>query len=220
MTPGGENERREYSSIVSRGAPARSEMTGTEAEPCAPAAEVLRFWFGDAPGVARPEWFRKDDAFDAAIAGRFGALIDTALAGDLDGWADDPRSGLALVIVLDQFPRNVFRGTPRAFAGDARALAVAEGLVSRGEDSRLLAVERWFLYLPFEHSEALAVQKRSVELFARLRDDTGEAGPLEWAWRHYDVVVRFGRFPHRNAILGRESTPAEREFLAQPGSSF
>ncbi len=193
-------------------------------EPPAEAAGILGFWFGPSrgaePGEARDEWFRKDAAFDAEIARRFGSLIDRAIAGSLDRWAETPEGALALVLLLDQFTRNVHRGAPEAFAGDERALTVAQAAVANGLDRRLGAHGRWFLYLPFEHSELLAVQKRSVELFTRLRDETGLAGPLEWAWKHYDVIARFGRYPHRNALLGRTSTEAERAFLALPGSAF
>ena len=127
---------------------------------------------------------------------------------------------IALLIVLDQFPRNMFRGTPRAFAADARALALARDAVGRGFDEVLLPVQRWFVYLPFEHAEDLAMQRESLRLFERLATDAAGAGTLTYAMRHYAVIERFGRFPHRNAILGRASTPEELAFLAQPGSSF
>jgi len=189
------------------------------------AEEVLDFWFGrpDEPHhlQTRPEWFRKDDAFDATIRERFGALIDAALRGELAGWAAQPRSALAEVIVLDQFTRNTRRGTAGMFAGDARALTVAKALVASGADRTLPGVMRQFVYLPFEHSEALADQVESLRLFGQLgRDEPALAGLLEWAQKHYDIVARFGRFPHRNAALGRESTPEEVEFLKQPGSGF
>ena len=189
------------------------------------AEEVLDFWFGrpDEPHhlQTRPEWFRKDDAFDATIRERFGALIDAALRGELAGWAAQPRSALAEVIVLDQFTRNTRRGTAGMFAGDARALTVAKALVASGADRTLPGVMRQFVYLPFEHSEALADQVESLRLFGQLgRDEPALAGLLEWAQKHYDIVARFGHFPHRNAALGRESTPEEAEFLTQPGSGF
>ncbi len=193
-------------------------------ETAAGAAEVLEFWFGPArgiePGATREQWFRKDAALDAEIARRFGGLIDVAVEGGLDRWARTPAGTLALVLLLDQFTRNVHRGAAEAFAGDERALAVAEAALAGGLDRRLGAHGRWFLYMPFEHSESLAVQKRSIELFCRLRDETGLAEPLAWAWKHYDVIARFGRYPHRNALLGRTSTEAERAFLALPGSAF
>jgi uncharacterized protein (DUF924 family) len=122
--------------------------------------------------------------------------------------------------VLDQFPRNMFRGTPRAFAADARALELARDAVGRGFDQVFLPVQRWFTYLPFEHAEDLAMQRESLRLFERLAADAAGAGTFTYAMRHYAVIARFGRFPHRNAILGRESTPDELAFLAQPGSSF
>jgi uncharacterized protein (DUF924 family) len=187
------------------------------------APDVLRFWFGE-PGSAeslgsRSLWFTKSAATDALIAAQFGATVEDALLGRHDDWAATPRGALALVIVLDQFTRNVFRDTPRAFAGDARALAVATRLVDTARDLALAPMERWFVYMPFEHSERLVDQHESVRLFERLAADGLEA-PLDWARKHFDVVARFGRFPHRNAILGRDSTPEELEFLKQPGSSF
>jgi len=185
--------------------------------------EVLDFWFRPRTspdhGKARREWFRKDPAFDAEIRERFGAAVETALA---DGFADwtAPRAALARVLILDQFTRNSFRDEPRAFAGDALALATAEDAVARGADLLLSPVERWFMYLPFAHAENLVVQERSVALNKRLRDETGLADPLVWAEKHAAVIRLFGRYPHRNALLGRESTPEEIAFLATPGSRF
>lgn len=198
----------------------------------ASARAVLDFWFlpaGD-PGRNRyrAEWFRKDDAFDAAIRARFAADVEAALARRPHA-ADNPEELLAHILLLDQFTRNIFRNTPRAFAGDAQALALASDLVNSGCDTRLPPYPRWFAYLPFEHSESLADQERSVKLFTVLRDDVGSTGDeqdaafasaLDYAIRHRDVIARFGRFPHRNAILERTSTTAETEFLKQPGSSF
>ncbi len=188
------------------------------------AAEVLEFWFGspraDASVALDPRWFGKDAAFDAEIRSRFGTLIADACAGRLDGWSDAPETALACVIVLDQFTRNAGRDTPQAFAGDARALALARHIVASGWDLGYGAVQRWFCYLPFEHSESLADQDTSVRLFGLLRDDPVAGGAYEWAVRHRDVIQRFGRFPHRNAILGRASTADEAEFLTQPGSRF
>ncbi|MBS0319586.1 MAG: DUF924 domain-containing protein [Proteobacteria bacterium] len=183
------------------------------------AAEVLAFWFGPAPYAERKEWFRKDAAFDATIRERFGALIARALAGGLGDWCVAPHGSLARVIVLDQFTRNAFRDTAEAFAGDARALATAQDALDRGFDRTLAPLERWFLYMPFEHSESLAMQDRAIALFAALADE-GLPGPLDWARRHRDVIARFGRFPHRNVMLGRASTAEELAFLRQPGSSF
>ncbi|MCL4747586.1 MAG: DUF924 family protein [Burkholderiaceae bacterium] len=187
-------------------------------------AEVLDFWFG-APGSAeagkpRAQWFAKNAGFDAQIAERFGATIERALAGELSRWGDEHRSALALVIVLDQFTRNVYRDTPGAFSGDAQALALARALVDRGWDARLAPLERVFCYLPFEHSEDIVDQCESLRLFATLREDAQAGANYEWALKHYDIVERFGRFPHRNEILGRDSTPQEIEFLRQGGSRF
>ena len=188
------------------------------------ARAVLDFWFAPEgavlPADGRPEWFRKDDAFDDAIRARFGALIAEALAGGLGDWCATPRGALARVIVLDQFTRNAFRGTPQAFAGDARALATAKDAIARGFDVALSAHERRFLYMPFEHSESRDDQERSVALFEALARETGFDDPVDWAVRHADVIRRFGRFPHRNAILGRPSTDEELAYLAQPGSGF
>jgi uncharacterized protein (DUF924 family) len=189
------------------------------------ATELLDFWFGK-PGEAhhlqtRPEWFRKDEAFDALIAQRFGALIDAGLRGELAAWDQPAESALALIVLLDQFTRNTRRGTAGMFAGDAQALAAARKLVGSGDDLRLAGVQRQFVYLPFEHSEALADQIECLRLFEQLgRDEPALSGLLEWAQKHYDIVARFGRFPHRNAALGRPSTAEEAEFLNQPGSGF
>ena len=185
--------------------------------------EILEFWFGR-PGTAgygstRQAWFRKDAAFDAAIRERFGAAIETALSGGFADWTA-PCGTLARILLLDQFTRNSFRDTPRAFAGDALALALAEEAIARGDDGDLIPVERWFMYMPYEHAESPRAQDCAVSLFRRLRDQTGLVEPLAWAERHVEVIRLFGRFPHRNAILGRESTPEEVAFLAAPGSRF
>ena len=189
------------------------------------AAEVLDFWFGrpDEPFhlQTRPEWFRKDAAFDAAIRGRFGALIEAALRGEIDGWAATARGALARILVLDQFTRNAFRDSAGMYAGDPLALQAARALCASGQDHTLPGVMRQFVYLPFEHAESLAEQQAALAHFAQLgRDEPALAGLLEWAQKHLDIVARFGRFPHRNAILGRPSTPEEAEFLKQPGSGF
>ena len=189
------------------------------------AQDVLDFWFlpPDNPdyGQARVEWFRKDDGVDAQIRARFGALIDAAIDGGLRDWDATPHGALARLIVLDQFTRNVYRGTPRAFAGDAQALALAVALTQAAQDQLLPPMLRAFAYLPFEHAEDLAMQARAVELFQLLSQaQPGFEGMLDYAERHQEVIARFGRFPHRNAILGRASTPQEVEFLRQPGSSF
>jgi uncharacterized protein (DUF924 family) len=187
-------------------------------------SEVLECWFGApySPEFGRPRaaWFVKSAEFDALIRDRFLATHEAAAAGALDAWSARPLAALALAVALDQFPRNMFRGTPRAFATDARALALAREIMARGFDEVLLPVQRWFVYLPFEHAEDLAAQRESLRLFERVALDAAGAGTLTYAMRHYAVIERFGRFPHRNAILGRESTPEELAFLAQPGSSF
>jgi uncharacterized protein (DUF924 family) len=183
-------------------------------------AAVLDFWFGPPPRAARDAWFRKDPAFDAAIALRFGDMVAAAIAGAYGEWCVAPHGSLARVILLDQFPRNIHRDSARAFAGDPRALATAEEAIARGFDRELDGFERWFLYLPFEHAESEAAQARSLALFGALAETTGDRSPLEWAQKHADVVRRFGRYPHRNAILGRASTAEEEAFLKQPGSRF
>ena len=184
----------------------------------ADAQAVLQFWFGDEP-VARAEWFRKDAGFDGSITTRFGALIDAVLGGQRFG--ADPVEQLAALIVLDQFTRNAFRDTPHAFAGDAAALELAQGLCDRGEDLRLPTWQRAFAYLPFEHAEDLVLQDRAVDCFEALAQQAPEVGAiLDYAHKHRDVIRRFGRFPHRNAILGRASTAEELDFLTQPGSRF
>ena len=192
------------------------------------ALAVLDFWFGppDDPGHAqpRPQWFRKDDAFDAQIVQRFGPLIERALIGDIDDWLTrpvEPLPALARVIVLDQFTRNAFRGTARAFAGDAMALQTARALVASGADRSLTGVQRQFAYLPFEHAEDLSHQRTAVQLYQQLAaDEPARADLVVWAQKHRDIVARFGRFPHRNAALGRASSPEEAAFLLTPGSGF
>jgi uncharacterized protein (DUF924 family) len=191
----------------------------------ADAEAVLDFWFG-APGSAdygrtRKEWFAKDDAFDRSIRDRFGARIEQTLRGEHADWADEPRSALAQIVVLDQFTRNAFRGSARAFAGDARALAAASRMVGARQDEALPTFMRSFVYLPFEHAEGLAMQDESVRLFRRLVGEGEDPGQLlAYALRHRAVIERFGRFPHRNEILGRQSTAEESAFLRQPGSGF
>lgn len=194
--------------------------------------EVLEFWFGTAPiptqaVIAR--WFTKDPAFDAEIRRRFGDLLDNADA--LAAWRDDARAELAAIIVLDQFSRNAFRDDPRAFAHDPLALAIARELRASERDRALTYHQRWFALMPFEHAEDTGAQADSVAAFEQLRDEAQAAGApsdvtgglssaLDYAKKHAVVVERFGRFPHRNRILGRASTPEEAEFLTQPGSSF
>ncbi len=189
----------------------------------AAAQRVLNEWFG-APGSAQDgqvqmKWFKKDPAFDAELRDRFGALVEQALAGGLREWESTPWGALARIVVLDQFTRNIHRDTPLAFAGDALALAAALALLPRAQE--LGTLERWFVAMPLEHAEDLAMQDRSVATFEALAaEDARLADALDYAIRHRDVIARFGRFPHRNEILGRESTPDELEFLKQPGSRF
>ena len=183
---------------------------------------VLGFWFGtERPRTQRREWFAKDEVFDATISARFGPTIQAALHGDFDHWQVEPASALARIVVLDQFTRNTARGSAAAFAGDALALAGAQRMVNQGQDLTLDPIERAFVYLPFEHAEAMSAQDESIRLFTRLAEVApGQAGQLDWAHKHRAIVERFGRFPHRNAALGRTSTPVELLFLQGPGSSF
>lgn len=190
-----------------------------------PQAEaILEFWFGKPSepgyGKSRKAWFIKNPAFDEEVRSRFLKTYQCAKAGELDYWQNAPERCLALIILLDQFPRNMFRHQPAMFATDQKALQVAQYAVGQGYDRRLLPVQRWFIYLPFEHSENLEMQQRAVELFSTLADHPESASSIDYAYRHLKVIERFGRFPHRNAILGRESTPEEIEFLKQPGGSF
>jgi uncharacterized protein (DUF924 family) len=183
-----------------------------DAAPITP-QDVLSFWFS---AEAQKFWFDKSDQFDAECRVRFGPAFEAARAGALRHWMETPEAALALVILLDQIPRNIHRGTPAAFSGDADALAVAREAIARGYDAALPADRRNFFYLPFMHSERLEDQERGVELYAA--NDLNDG--LRWMKAHRDIIARFGRFPHRNAILGRPSTPEELDFLQQPGSSF
>ena len=180
--------------------------------------QVLDFWFDPA---SEAFWFEKNREFDALCRERFGGLTEAALARELDGWANhgggDGLGTLALVIALDQFPRNIFRGEPRCYAGDPAALAHATAAILAGVDEGWPEARRAFLYMPYQHAEDRLLQERSVALFRRLGEDT------KWyrsAVRHRDIVARFGRFPHRNSLLGRDSTAEELAFLQEPGSSF
>jgi uncharacterized protein (DUF924 family) len=184
------------------------------------APEVLGFWFGEAAeyGKVHKRWFEKDPAFDAEVKRRFSPLPEKLARNR--AWLDAPRQCLARIIVLDQFPRHIHRGTARAFSSDALALEAAKHLVDKGWDRGLLPVERMFAYLPFQHSESLADQERGCELCQPLDAFPETPDTHRYAIRHRDIVRRFGRFPHRNAALGRASTPEEIEFLKQPGSGF
>ncbi|WP_374472007.1 DUF924 family protein [Arenimonas sp.] len=177
------------------------------------ADDVLRFWFED---TAPAQWWKVDPAFDATVRDRFGALLAAAAAGECFGWRTTARGRLAEVIVLDQFPRNIHRGTAAAFACDPMALALAQEAVAAGALAALSPVERSFLLLPYMHSES----KRIHEIAERLYREHAPPENHDFELRHKAIIDRFGRYPHRNALLGRESTPEEREFLTQPGSSF
>lgn len=184
------------------------------------AQDVLEFWFG-APGDAfynqpRAEWFQKNPAFDRCIWERFYDLYRKGAAGELGAWEEKPDDVLALILLFDQFPRNMFRGDPKAFATDEKALSLAQHMIARGEDASFPGVRRLFIYLPLEHSENIEDQNLSVVLFRKLNDAQG----LAYALQHQAIIQQFGRFPHRNAVLGRLNTPEEEVFLKQPNSSF
>jgi uncharacterized protein (DUF924 family) len=172
--------------------------------------EVLDFWFAGDPATHRKEWFEKTVEFDAACT-RFADGLRDARTGAFDHWAETPRGTLALIILLDQFSRNLNRNSAEAFAADGKAREIARTAIERGIDQMLGEVERMFVYLPFEHSEDLADQDQSVRLFTSLGEEM-----TRYAEEHRDVIRRFGRFPHRNAALGRTSTPDELAYLAQP----
>lgn len=196
---------------------------------------IHAFWFGRAAGesadtdiIARQSalWWKKQPAVDAGIRRRFAPLVGSVAMGAVDGWLSTPRGRLALILLTDQFPRNIWRGQAAAFAFDVLALRWAKEAIERGLDRDARAVERVFLYLPLEHSEHLADQREAVRLFDALAADVAPAarpafaGYLDYARRHLEIIERFGRFPHRNAALGRETTAEEAEFLRQPGSGF
>lgn len=174
---------------------------------------VLQFWFEETPPA---HWWKKDPDFDQLIAERFGATLEQAARCELFAWRASPPGRLAEVIVLDQFSRNIHRDTPQAFASDALALALAQEAIAAGADATLSPVQRSFLYMPFMHSESLAIHELAVPLFER----NGIANNLDFELRHKAIIERFGRYPHRNAILGRTSTAEEIAFLKEPGSRF
>ncbi|SDD27016.1 Uncharacterized conserved protein, DUF924 family [Cupriavidus sp. YR651] len=200
-------------------------MSSDSAVP-AQAVQLLDFWFGT-PGsaiwsVSRREWFAKDDAFDAAICDKFLPLWQAADDGAAEGWSATPEGACARIVLLDQFPRNMFRGDPRSFATDGRALELARRMLELGWDRQLPTPwHRMFCYLPFEHAESMDAQDISVRESIALREDSGgTVDAVEWAVKHREIIARFGRFPHRNAVLGRTSTAEELAFLKKPGSSF
>lgn len=202
-----------------------SRFDGTSTGP----EDILSFWFGppgSSPLTNSNKWYTKDDAFDREIKDRFEEVLELAARGALDGWKTTTRGRLALVILLDQLSRNMFRGTPRAFAQDARACETTLEAIATGDEQSLDVVERSFLYMPLMHAEDVDLQHKCVAAFERLLKAAPEAirkfvdNSLQYANRHAEIVERFGRFPHRNEILGRASTPEEIEFLKQPNSSF
>jgi len=188
--------------------------------------EIHDFWFGElgADGLCRTDrhslWFSADTATDRVCRERFGAALEQAVAGELDAWADTDQGLVALVVLLDQFSRNIHRGSPRAFAGDGRALALALDAIDSGRHLRLPAIHRVFLYLPLEHSEEIDTQDRGVALFRALEAATNSpqfSGFTRYAVAHREVIAMFGRFPHRNAILGRTSSAEELSWLEEHG---
>lgn len=179
---------------------------------CMPSA-ILNFWFSD---KVKPLWFKKSAAFDREIEARFINTYLMAKTGALDNWKNNPHDALALIIVLDQFPRNIFRDTPQAFATDKQAVELTKYAIEHNYQQSLSVDGRVFLYMPLMHSEDMANQSKCVELFTKL----GKEDNIKFAIKHQEIIEGFGRFPHRNKILGRESTSAEKEFLTQPGSSF
>ena len=173
--------------------------------------DVLDFWFA----AGEEKWFVKDDTFDRDITERFQDAHEAAKENAYDGWTESTEGCLALTILLDQFPRNMYRNSAKAFAADPKALSLAKDVVARGVDAEVPADARMWLYMPFEHSEDMADQERAVELFERLGDEE----KLKYAQLHADIIKKFGRFPHRNTVLGRESTAEEIEFLENGGFS-
>jgi uncharacterized protein (DUF924 family) len=181
---------------------------------------VLDFWFGETPGEFRKAWFVKDDAFDAECRTKLGALTERAAKGELKTWLDSEDGSLALILLLDQMPRNLYRGTAHAFATDVAALAAARTTVAKGFDRALDPVARVFVYLPYEHAEDLAAQDEACALMEALPEAPWRANVVDYAHKHRAVIAEFGRFPHRNAVLGRDSTAAEVDYLARPGAGF
>ena len=175
--------------------------------------DVLAFWTAAGPA----KWFSKSDAFDAAIRLKFEPLHLAAARGKYDAWAAEPEGALALVVLLDQFPRNLYRDSGHAFATDGKARAIAVAAIAAGHDRQVDPALRSFFYMPLEHSESLADQEACIALFEKLQIDTGDTEGLKWALLHRDIIARFGRFPHRNKALGRTTTAAEQAFLDEGG---
>ena len=217
---------------LSADAPPATPATATATSTDPRIAQVLEFWLGaaqptDASALTRQSmWFTKSDALDAEIRSRFGAWVEAARAGRLDGWAETAYGRLALIVLLDQFSRNAWRGQPEGFAGDAQALALALEALENGHWEAVPPLAQFFLAMPVEHAEDPTMQARSVALFTHLAAQATPAtqpvlrSALEFAHQHQKVIARFGRFPHRNAALGRDSTAEEKAFVAQPGTSF
>jgi uncharacterized protein (DUF924 family) len=182
--------------------------------------QIITFWFGerdsDIFGNFRKEWFKKSDEFDEEIRNKFSTFHQQASSGKLDYWQINPEGALALIIILDQFSRNMFRNSPKAFQADPKALAIAKNAIKADFHNKVLPIMRPFFFLPLEHSENLKDQQQCVALFEKNGDKNG----LAWAIEHLKIIQRFGRFPHRNIVLGRASNKEEEEFLKQPGSSF
>ena len=175
--------------------------------------DIIQFWFEE---IDSNNWYAKDDAFDALLLQRFGAYHAAAVAGELAEWRSSAAGRLAEIIILDQFSRNLWRDTARAFAADSMALALAQDAIAAGADQELTGAQKAFLYMPFMHSESAQIHQQALQLFSQ----DGMQATLAFERRHHAIIERFGRYPHRNAILGRESSPAELAFLTQPGSSF
>lgn len=199
--------------------PALIEEAGMSVDP----QDVLAFWFDPAHAM---HWFAKDENFDAQIRRRFGGAVEAAAQGRLDDWTNSPDNWLALLIVLDQFPRNLYRGDARAWASDVKAQRIALSGLDDAFDQALPPLQRVFAYLPLEHAENMGLQQRCVALFEALHSQAAAddrerfAMFLDYARRHREVIARFGRFPHRNVVLGRVTTPDEADYLAQPGAGF
>lgn len=174
---------------------------------------IIDYWFAD--GMP-PRWFKKDDAFDAELRERFADAYETAASGGYDSWRESAEGTIALVLLLDQIPRNIFRDTPKAFEADAKARELTQRALTYQLDQNLSILQRMFLYMPLMHSESLEEQEQGVQLFT----DLGREENIRYAIAHRDVIAKYGRFPHRNAILGRTNTPEEEAYLAQPGTGF
>lgn len=188
-------------------------------------SSIIDFWFhpSDHPdyGKGRMEWYKKDENFDNEIRNKFGSLVAKAVENEVTSNQDDPKSVLAHILLLDQFTRNIYRGDSKTYAGDGKALELAQYLVSTKKDTTLPGQLRSYVYLPYMHSEDVNIQNECVALSTKLNEETGIFGSLvQYAIMHQQVVVKYGRFPHRNTILGRESSPEELDYLAQPGSGF